>query len=67
MEIVEVLRDTVLEDRYFDMEALSLDAPPEETAARKAHRTSTPTTLSRRLMIRHRSAWNKSARKCGAW
>jgi hypothetical protein len=35
-EIVEALRDTVLEDHDFDMESLFLDAPPEEAAALKA-------------------------------
>jgi hypothetical protein len=35
-EVVEVLRDSVLEDHDFEMEALFLDAPPEEAAALKA-------------------------------
>jgi len=35
-DIIEILRDTVLEDHDFDMEALFLDAPPEEAAALKA-------------------------------
>jgi hypothetical protein len=34
--IVEVLRDSVLEDHDFEMEALFLDAPPEEATALKA-------------------------------
>jgi hypothetical protein len=35
-EIVEELRDSVLEDHDFEMEALFLDAPPEQGAALKA-------------------------------
>jgi hypothetical protein len=35
-EVVEALGDSVLEDHDFDMEALFLDAPPEEAAALKA-------------------------------
>jgi hypothetical protein len=35
-EVVEVLRDSVLEDHDFDMESIFLDAPPEEAAALKA-------------------------------
>jgi hypothetical protein len=35
-EIVESLRDTVLEDHDYDMEALFLDTPPDEAAALKA-------------------------------
>jgi hypothetical protein len=34
--IIESLRDTVLEDHDFNMEALFLDVPPEEAAALKA-------------------------------
>jgi hypothetical protein len=34
---VEALGDSVLEDHDFDMEAIFLDAPPEEAAALKAH------------------------------
>jgi hypothetical protein len=35
-DIIEILRDTVLEDHDFDMESLFVDAPPEESAALKA-------------------------------
>jgi hypothetical protein len=35
-EMVEALRDTVLEDHDFDLESLFLDVPPEEAAALKA-------------------------------
>jgi hypothetical protein len=35
-EAVEALGDSVLEDHDFDMEALFLDAPPEEASALKA-------------------------------
>jgi hypothetical protein len=36
-EVVDALGDSALEDYGFDMEALVLDAPPEEAAALKAY------------------------------